>query len=78
MEEPTITETNSGKIKVTFYMKSGNVFSLKFREFSITRLSGSRGERNMEYEGCETTFTVDVDQIEAVVVEDVVVENLEE
>ena len=57
------------KIKVTFYMKSGNVFSLKFKEFEISKLSGSEGDRVMTYEGNEKTFTVDLDQIECVIID---------
>ena len=56
------------KVKVTFYMKSGNVFSLKFKEFEISKLSGSEGDRVMTYEGNEKTFTVDIDQIECVII----------
>jgi hypothetical protein len=57
------------KVKVTFYMKSGNVFSLKFKEFEISKLSGSEGDRGMTYEGNEKTFTVDLDQIECVIID---------
>jgi hypothetical protein len=56
------------KIKVTFYMKSGNVFLLKFKEFEISKLSSSKGNREMTYKGNEKTFTVDIDQIECVVI----------
>lgn len=56
------------KITATFYMKSGNVFSLKFKEFEISNLSGSQGNREMTYKGNEKVFTLDVDEIEAVII----------
>ena len=55
------------KIKVTFYMKSGNVFSLKFDKFEISRLTGNN-EREMTYEGASNSFTVDLREMEACVV----------
>lgn len=56
------------KINVTFYMKSGNVFSLKFDEFNISKLSSSAGNREMQYKGAEKTFTVDIEQIECCII----------
>ena len=56
------------KVKVTFYMKSGNVFSLKFKEFEISKLSGNKENREMTYKGNEKAFTVDIDQIECVII----------
>ena len=56
------------KIEVTFYMKSGNVFSLKFEEFEISKLSGTKGNREFSYKGAEKPFTIDIDQIECVVI----------
>lgn len=55
------------RVKVTFYMKSGNVFSLKFKEFEISTLSGSKGNRTMTYSGNKKPFTIDVSEVEAVV-----------
>jgi hypothetical protein len=57
------------KINVTFYMKSGNVFSLKFDSFEISKLSSSVGNREMKYEGNEKTFTIDIDQIECCILD---------
>tara|TARA_R110000822_G_scaffold151815_1_gene290970 strand:+ start:458 stop:643 length:186 start_codon:yes stop_codon:yes gene_type:complete len=56
------------KIKVTFYLKSGNVFSLKFKKFEISKLSGSQGKRKMTYEEPEKVFTIDINEIECVVI----------
>ena len=52
------------RIKVTFYMKSGNVISLKFKEFTISKLSGSENNREMTYDGCNKKFSIDIDEIE--------------
>jgi hypothetical protein len=56
------------KVKVTFYLKSGNVFSLKFESFEISKLSGGNGNREMTYKGAEKIFTVDIDNIECVII----------
>jgi hypothetical protein len=49
-------------------MKSGNKFSVKFKKFEITRLSGNR-KREMEYSGNRVNLTVDVNEIEAITIE---------
>ena len=54
--------------KVTFYMKSGNSFSLEFEDFEMSKLSGSKGEREMNYKQPSKGFTIDLDEIEAVIV----------
>lgn len=54
------------KIKVVFYMKSGNSFSMKFTSFSISKLTGSGGNRIIEWDGATDGFSVDIDRIEAV------------
>lgn len=59
------------KTKVIFYMKSGNVFSVKFKEFEITKLSSSNGQRQMSYKEASNKFTVDIDEIEAVIIKKV-------
>tara|TARA_R110000772_G_scaffold253692_1_gene369431 strand:- start:322 stop:528 length:207 start_codon:yes stop_codon:yes gene_type:complete len=56
------------KIKVTFYMKSGNVIKLKFISFEIDKLSGNKGNRKLNYDGCSDGFTVDLDEIEFLVI----------
>jgi hypothetical protein len=54
--------------KVTFYMKSGNSFSLEFEDFEMSKLSGSKGKREMKYKKPSKVFTIDIDEIEAVIV----------
>jgi len=54
--------------KVTFYMKSGNSFSLEFEDFEMSKLSGSKGKREMKYKKPSKGFTIDIDEIEAVIV----------
>jgi len=56
------------RIKVTFYMKSGNVFCLKFTKFTISKLSENKEIRKISYEGAKKTFTIDVDEIEACII----------
>lgn len=48
------------KIKVTFYMKSGNSFLLKFKEFEILKLK--------EYKENTEKFTININQIEAIII----------
>lgn len=57
----------SSKFKVTFYMKSGNSFDIEFDEFEISKLSGE-GQRTMEWKNSSHNFTVDVNEIEAVII----------
>lgn len=47
-------------------MKSGNVITLKFTKFKISKLSGTKGNRNMDYENASKSFTIDIDEIECV------------
>ena len=54
------------RIKATFYMKSGNVITLKFTKFQISKLSGTKGNRNFDYENASKSFTIDIDEIECV------------
>ena len=53
-------------IVVDFYMKSGSVITLRFTEFEINRFDGSKA-RDMIWKGNEFAFTIDMDEIEAVV-----------
>lgn len=55
-----------GKTKVKFYMKSGNVITIKFDSFEITKLTGTKENRRMEYKNPSVPFTLDIDEIEAV------------
>ena len=60
------------KLKVTFYMKSGNSFMIKFDEFEISKLSESAQEgvnRTMTYSGQDKQFTVDVNEIECCIID---------
>jgi len=57
------------KVKVTFYMKSGNMFEIKFKEFEISKLSSSVGNREMTYKGQNKAFTVDINEIECCIID---------
>lgn len=57
------------KKKVTFYMKSGNSFTVKFKTFSISRLTSNKEKREMRWEDPDVTgLTIDIDEIEAVII----------
>ena len=49
-------------------MKSGNVFTIKFKKFEITKLSGSQKNRELTYDSPSNAFTLDVDEIECVII----------
>jgi hypothetical protein len=56
------------RFKVKFYLKSGSIVTMRFKKFEITKLSGTLGEREMDFYGNSETFTIDVDELEAVVI----------
>ena len=56
------------KIKVDFYFKSGNQMSVSFTKFEISKLSGNDEELKMSYGGQSKTFTVDLDELECVII----------
>ena len=56
------------RTKVTFLMRSGNTFTMRFEKFEITRLSGSPGTRKLTYTNSSNTFSVDVALIEACII----------
>jgi hypothetical protein len=56
------------RFKVKFYLKSGSIITMRFKKFEITKLSGTLGKRKMTSEGKPGEFTIDVDELEAVVI----------
>lgn len=65
------------KTKVTILMKSGNSFSLKFKEFEISKLSiNEPNNRELTYKLSylfnRYGFTVDIAEIEAVIMKKVI------
>ena len=57
------------KEKVTFYMKSGNVIVNYYTGFEISKLTGSKGDRKMEYTSSKALMTIDIAQIECCLIE---------
>tara|TARA_B100000780_G_scaffold113216_1_gene79304 strand:+ start:1988 stop:2170 length:183 start_codon:yes stop_codon:yes gene_type:complete len=55
------------KLRVTFYMKSGNVIKRRYTKFEISKLSGTHGKRTMNTEG-GSILTIDLNEIEAVTI----------
>lgn len=54
------------RTKATFYMKSGDKITLKFKTFNLSRLSSSGG-RELTYTGCNKNFSIDLDEVECCV-----------
>lgn len=52
-----------GKIKVTFYLSSGQKMVVKCKKFDMTKLSGTKGNRKIDIKGADMAWTIDVDEI---------------
>ncbi len=52
-------------------MKSGNLITMKFDTFSIDKLSGTVGNREMTWKNPSNIFTIDINEIECVIIKKV-------
>lgn len=55
-----------GKVKVTITLSSGATVVIKCKEFDITKLTGTKGNREMNVVEADQVFTVDINEIVAV------------
>jgi hypothetical protein len=55
-----------GKLKVIFFMSSGQNVIIKCESFEITKLSSSKGNRELTIEGADRKWSIDVEEIVAV------------
>ena len=56
---------------VSIYLKSGAIIEMKFIDFEITKLSGSRGDRTMSWKNSEHSISIDIDDISAVIIKSI-------
>lgn len=59
------------KLKVSIYMKSGNVIYIRVGSIGCVRLSGSIENREIEWhKGNFRKMTIDVDEIECIIIKE--------
>jgi len=56
------------KFKVTFVMASGAIFKVRFNKFESSLLTGTKGNRTVSHSGGPTGFTIDIDEVQAIVI----------
>ena len=52
-----------GKLKVVFILSNGQKLTVKCKKFSITKLSSSKGKRELLIEGADRIWSVDLDEV---------------
>jgi hypothetical protein len=52
-----------GKLKVVFILSNGQTMVVKCKKFSITKLSGSKGKREVSIEGADRFWSVDLEEV---------------
>jgi|688.fasta_scaffold00011_106 hypothetical protein len=52
-----------GKLKVVFILSNGQTLTIKCKKFSMTKLSGTKGEREISVEGADRIWSVDLDEV---------------
>jgi len=52
-----------GKLKVVFFLSSGQKLVLKCKKFEMTKLSGSKGRRTVTIEKADRVWSLDLDEV---------------
>lgn len=52
-----------GKAKLSFYLSSGQIFVIKCKGYELTKLSGSKGHRELNINGSDRKWSIDLDQV---------------
>ena len=52
-----------GKLKVVFILSNGQKLTVKCKKFSTTKLSGSKGKRELSIDGADRIWSVDLDEV---------------
>ncbi len=52
-----------GKLKVVFILSNGQTMIVKCKKFSITKLSSSKGKRELSIEGADRIWSIDLDEV---------------
>lgn len=53
-------------LKVKIFLSSGQVVTIYCREFSTSKLSNSKGNREISFTDTDRNWTIDVDQVNAI------------
>jgi hypothetical protein len=52
-----------GKCKVVFILSNGQTLTVKCKKFEISKLTGSKGKRELTIEKADRVWTVDLDEV---------------
>ena len=52
-----------GKLKVVFILSNGQKLTVKCKNFEITKLSSSKGKRELSIENADRNWSVDLDEV---------------
>ena len=55
-----------GKHKLKFYLSSGQIVEIKCQKFTIDKLTGTKGNRQLKIEKPNKVWTIDIDEVHAV------------
>ena len=54
------------RLKVIFILENGSEFELKCTKFDMTKLTSSKGKRELTIEGADRLWSIDIDKVVAV------------
>ena len=52
-----------GKLKVVFILSNGQTLTVKCKKFEMSKLSGSKGNRELTIEKADRIWSVDLDEV---------------
>ena len=52
-----------GKLKVVFILSNGQTLTVKCKKFKMSKLSGSKGNRELTIEKADRIWSVDLDEV---------------
>lgn len=55
-----------GKIKVTFVFSGGGTASIKCKKWTVTKLTGSKGHRELTLTGADRNWSLDINDVVAI------------
>ena len=59
-------EMKIGKLKVVFILSNGQKLTVKCKKFNMTKLTASKGNRELSIDGADRIWSVDIDKVVAV------------
>jgi len=58
-----IKKMKIGKLKVVFILSNGQKMTVKCKHFTMSKLSGSKNNRELKIEGADRVWSIDIDQV---------------